>query len=244
MSHAAVAELDYALDVKVLSSALKRGIYLRHPSEVNRREVYKVSVKPIFPEAATVDTKLAFEWRLRLECPDSWVNCPEYLILAQSGKTFSIEVDPRMLQEGMHVSTVKGYLVDHPAAGTVLEVPITILKPQVVPGYAPEAETDGALSLGTLSLEQGERFRKFVVPPMGCTFIDAVICDSRHAPREGGETEGGADDERCLDESGGDASARLLVLHAVQLMSGSAYCKHEKQVKTVPLLQQHRIYIF
>lgn len=238
MSHAAVPELDYTLSVQVLSSAFKRGIYLRHPSEVSRREVYKVCVKPVFPESATVDTKLSFEWKLRLECPAAWVNCPEYVILAQSGKTFSVEVDPRMLEEGMHVSSVKGYLVNHPEAGVVVEVPITVLKPQTVSGYVPEAQTDGSLSLGTLSLEQGERFRKFIVPPVGCTYIDALICDSRHAPREGGETQDRVegDDDRCPDGSGGDASARLLVLHAVQIMTGSAYCKHEKQVSSIRLI--------
>jgi tripeptidyl-peptidase II len=233
---APIKELDYFLNVQVLCSAFPRGIYLRHPSEVTRREAYKVTIKPIFPDRASSDDKLDFEWRLRLNCPDTWVSCPEYLIMSQSGKTFNIEVDPRGLTEGMHVSCVKGYLEDYPDAGFLLEVPITVLKPRVIPGFqsdaAPSEDLDTQVSLGPLSLEQGERFRKFIVPPIGCTYIDAVISDSRHAPRMDGEISDSvpSDDTNPDTNHYGDASARMLVLHAVQIMRGSPYNKHEKEV--------------
>ena len=270
--HAAVQALDHALSVTVLSSAFRRGIYLRHPSEVSRRETYKVNIKPLFPEHVSLDTQLNFEWKLQLSSSARWVVCPEYVILAQSGKTFSVEVDPCGLSEGMHTTTVRGVLLENPNAGFVFELPVTVLKPQVVTGFdvnynnnlsknkqpiddmdtnAPSLQdignanintassidngkdardADNTLSLGTLSLEQGERYRKFLVPPLGCTYMDVVICDARHYPCETGddteetvpgETEGG---------SGDNASARMLVLHIVQLMKGSPYCKHEKQV--------------
>lgn len=227
-----MSALDYALNVTVQSSSFRRGIYLRHPSEVSKRETYKVTVDPIFPELASSDAKLNFELKLRLSCPDQWVTCPDYLILAKSGKTFSIEVDPRALPEGMHVSSVQGSLDDHPEAGFIFQVPITVLKPQIVSGfdaYGPRDDMDNSMSLGTLSLEQGERLRKFLVPPLGCTYIDAIISDSRHAPLEGAESTSAAPDEKETSVSG-DASSRLLAVHAVQLMQGSSYSKHEKQV--------------
>lgn len=233
-----ISELDYHLDVSVLSHAMSRGIYLRHLSEVSQRETYKVEVKPIFPKTASSDIRLNFEWKLKLSCDSPWVKCPEFLILAQSGKTFSVEIDPRGLSEGMHVACVRGALADNPDAGFVLEVPITVLKPQVVEGYratqpasAQGLDPDNTLSLGTISLRQGERNRKFLVPPVGCTFMDAIISDARHAPNEAGE-EGESSEglQEGSPDGQGDSSARMLVLHMVQLMKGSAYSKHEKQV--------------
>jgi tripeptidyl-peptidase-2 len=267
--HAAVPELDLALTASVLGAGTaRRGIYLRHAAEVSRRETHKVNVKPLFPKGVSTDARLGFEWRLLLSCSAAWVRAPDCLILAGSGKTFGLDVDPRGLPEGLHTALVRGVLADRAGAGAVFELPVTVLVPQVVHGFrapglslspdssystspspsnrlgqgqgseAPDA--DNTLSLGSLSLGQGERYRKFLVPPPGCTYMDAVIRDARHFPSaaaEDSESSGPPAGEGPGPTGGGsgggagNAAGRMLVLHAVQLMQGSAYSKHEKQVR-------------
>ena len=79
---------------------------MRHPTEVTSMSTYKVSVNPKFPKQATADHKLDFEIKMRLHCHYAtssgveWVTAPQWVVMASSGKTFNIEVDPTELAEG------------------------------------------------------------------------------------------------------------------------------------------------
>lgn len=236
-----ITSLDCLLNVEVLHAAFKRGVYLRHASEVSRIGTYKVKVKPVFPESAGSDDKLNFESTMKLSTTaPSWVKCPEYLVMSSVGKVFNVEVDPRGLPEGLHLAYVHGHLDQHPDAGFVFQVPITVVKSETIEssqlGAIEKSEQfDNSRSLGIVSLSYGERFRKFLVPPLGCTFIDAIISDSRHAPLDGGDEA----ETAVFEETGSglsNASGRMLVVHAVQLMNGSEYRKHEKEASYYKIL--------
>lgn len=160
--------------------------------------------------------------RLRLEVTASWVTAPSHLLLLNSTKTFSVQVDPRGLPTGsLNVAFVRGFDESQPAeSGPIFELPVTVVRPEVIP--------DGgvSLSVGELSFTPGERIRRFIVPPPGCTYVDCHIVDTRTPSRAAvtgtdGPVVGVAFDEQAEDagdEGGaGDDGSRTLVLHAMQV---------------------------
>ena len=260
--------LDYHLEVEVVNDNFTRGIYLRHPSEVNSLGTYKVTVKPIFPVNISVDIRIGFEWTLELQSSAAWVRCADYLMFAQSGKTFSVEVDPTLLGEGFHTAYIRAYVHGNRAAGFVCEVPITVIKPivifpcswtedicssnDIVPTRSSTELTPGSnqWSLGVVRLEPGERYRKFIVPPLGCTYIDAIITDSRHAAVEGGEScddqvddAEGASEAVSAGSGAADSSGRMVLLHALQLIKGIPYRDNEKDVSDL-IISFHANFIY
>jgi tripeptidyl-peptidase-2 len=236
MQHSSLSQLDYHVEVEVLSDHFSRGIYLRTTSEVNNVGTHKVNVKPIFPLECPVDVRIHYELSLRLESTAEWVRCSDHLMFAQSGKTFNVEVDPTGLPEGLHTASIKAYSYHNPESGFLFQVPITVIKPEVVSlGDSNRLANERGLNvraLGTIQLAAGERYRKFLVPPLGCTYVDAVITDSRHAATETEVTpqDPGATEEVSAASDRDDNSGRIICIHALQIMKGVPYRDHEKEV--------------
>ena len=80
--------------------------------------------------------------------------------------------------------------------------------------------TDGG---EVLLFPNAHRMRNFLVPPLGCSSIEAVITDCRNGSSADAGVEGDTD-------SKDDSSSRLVVLHALQTMRGTPYRKHEHNV--------------
>ena len=140
--------------------------------------------------------------------------------------------------------------------GPLFEIPVTVVKPEVmVPNTL-------SYEFGVRSLASGERVRKFLVPPLGCTYIDAVIRDCRtikdedesiqshpvaddkisNVPPEEEEDGRGiisADVGEELYGGGGtgvDGSGKQIVLHSIQLFRGTPYRDIEEKVRLINML--------
>ena len=119
-----------------------------------------------------------YELRIRLEATATWIQVPEHLIMLQSGKTVSVHIDPRRLATGHHVHYIRGYDTSQPREhGSLFQITITVIIPEVM------VERTTSLELGKLTLAPGERLRKFIVPPRGCSYIDLLIHDPRQPSR-------------------------------------------------------------
>ena len=126
----------------------------------------------------TSEVTCGYELRIRLEATATWIQVPEHLIMLQSGKTVSVHIDPRRLVTGHHVHYIRGYDTSQPREhGSLFQIPITVIIPEVM------VEGTTSLELGKLTLAPGERLRKFIVPPRGCSYIDLLIHDPRQPAR-------------------------------------------------------------
>lgn len=183
-----------------------RGVYLRQASETTSSHTFIVTVDPQFRPEDDISSdaqreKLNFEGHFRLESKEDWVSAPDHFMLYNNGRSFKIQVDPTKLDPGVHTTRVNGLDTDKPSSGTVFSVPITVVK------CLPEQITH---SLGTLSFAPAECKRFFLQPPLGSTWMDVTIRDTRG--------------ENCED-----SATKLVVLHTVQLLPHAAYRDHEVQ---------------
>ena len=187
---------DVGLTVRVESQRFSRGIYLRQPIESETANTFKVNIDPIFHDNITSMQRTDFELRIVLESTVPWVKCAEKMLLVEGGKTLALFIDPRDLPPGVHVASVNGYDESHMELGPRFRIPITVVRSEKIPDrcctWHLEMESEStaastslprAASTRVLSREitflPSERIRRFIVPPKGCAFIDAVIVDRR-----------------------------------------------------------------
>lgn len=163
---------DIPVNIKIQSERFSRGIYLKQPYETSNASTYKVLIEPFFKEKTAAAVKVHFEVRLKLESSASWVRCNEHVILLASGKDIQVYLDPTGLTEGLHVEFIRAFDEDNLQLGPIFSIPITVVKPEVI--HTTE------VSFGIMNLSPGERVRRFICPPLGCQFVDAVIKDIRH----------------------------------------------------------------
>ena len=149
-------------------------------------------------------------YRLCLVSTESWIKCPHVIVLGFSCKTFAVSVDPCELPPGLHVGFVNVFEDGALQRGVLFRLPITVTKPELLPPH------NVALTMNSLSFDKEERFRKFFLPPAGCSFLDITIKDGRL-------------------EGEGDNSPRLLVIHGIQLFPGVPYRDNEKKVFLIRL---------
>lgn len=194
--------------VIVLGDRFKRGIYLRGSLETSIKDSFKVAVTPTFRDKVSAEDKIEYELHLDLESTQSWVQCPASMLLVRSEKVFTITVDPSQLPSGVHVAFVRAFEEGNREKGFIFQVPVVITKPQIVPKGTSE------MDLGLIEFTEVDRYRKFLIPPSGCNFVDIIVKDPRLAATQAA-----------------DASPRVLVLHTVHLFMGVPYRDFEKQVK-------------
>ena len=255
--------IDYEsipIKIEVSSERFTRGIYLRHAFETSIVNTYKVDITPIFsPNNSFRDTdqQIRYERRVRLVSSASWITCPDMMLLVQSGKQIAIIVDSRELKlETVYSEFVRGYvdtgiedeheIIKQPF---LFDIPITVIRPKVIP-----PNTNRLIYKSITFNDNSSRYRKFIVPPAGCQFVDCVIRDSRSCNNvvsnttidsigesletiRGNELVPESADETSTyvsdidyDSNNSDGNVRMLVLHAVQLFKGTPYRDNEKDV--------------
>ena len=260
---------DIGFSIKVESQRFSRGIYLRQPLEANTADTFRVSINTDFHDNVTPMAQTEFESRTLLSSTVPWVKCAERVLLVQGSKTISIFIDPRDLPPGVHVAFVRGYDEAYPELGPQFQIPITVVRPEIIAYQTPSyrIEMEGKKDVGVsvnntdksqLTFTPGERMRRFIVPPRGCTFIDAVITDCR---MEQGTTAvtpsvsilnadtGSVDVDGDDSVTGGarDGTARLMCFHALQIQRGTSYNVHQKQVNykyNLSSVSYHNIFSF
>ena len=225
-------------------TASDTGVYIRDAGAAGAAHEYNVSVTPLFQEPLDdctpsangdldVSAKISYERRVALvsQAPE-WVRCSSHILLAADGKSFSLRVDPRMLPpgSGVHHAQVLGFDADAPGAGPLFRVPITVVKPIVLPPAHLGAHSglDIATADEPLQLVPGTISRHFLQVPKGATWVDVVLRRvDRGIPASDGRRDGGggagagagAGSQPCDSDAGDgvDTASRLLVLHTTQV---------------------------
>eukprot|EP01012_Entosiphon_sulcatum_P052354 TRINITY_DN7195_c0_g1_i1.p1 TRINITY_DN7195_c0_g1~~TRINITY_DN7195_c0_g1_i1.p1 ORF type:complete len:1271 (-),score=203.54 TRINITY_DN7195_c0_g1_i1:50-3862(-) len=153
---------NVAFHVTVPSRNKSRGLYLRTFEETSYMAQHGLRVKPVFNSAATVAEKVAFSAKLELKSSAAWVKTPQFVVLQNSTKFFSIDVDPTQLPSGL-ASFAEIVAVDatNTEAAPVFRFPITVIRPLANPTYAPPPLV--------VDLTQGEVARRFLHVPTGAT---------------------------------------------------------------------------
>uniref|UniRef100_A0A2P2I7P3 Tripeptidyl-peptidase 2 n=1 Tax=Hirondellea gigas TaxID=1518452 RepID=A0A2P2I7P3_9CRUS len=176
-----------------------KGIYLRNWLG-NRSMDISVSVEPVqFDDTRADDNvKRSLNLDLVLTCDATWVNCPEYLHMSYTLRSFMIRVNPHSLERGrVYQTTVKGYVASAPEKGPLFEVPITVMMPilELEHGYlyksAPEVYKAGCVK------------RVFLRVPEGATWATLSI------------------------KSGNSDQNQRITLHAVQLFPQSSVLTYD-----------------
>lgn len=208
-------DIYFAVGITSLSGK-PRGIYLRQPDESAVRQTFAVSVDPQFKREDTISEEMQrrqidLELHFSLETSVSWVKAPtNFVLMANEGRSFEIEVDPTGLKPGFHTAKVCGIQVGKPHRKALFSVPITVIKPML-----PVQRT---VELGSLEFEPAEIKRFFVVPPPGSTWMDVILRDTR---------------DIAIDA---DASNRLIAMHTVQLLPHATFRENEcsKRLSLMP----------
>ena len=205
--HNIFPDVHYHVAIENLSGS-PRGVYLRQPHETSVPLSLAVSIDPQWRrQDVTTRTaqqeKIAYETHFTItSTAPGWVKTPAHFILMNNGRSFKIDVDPSQLPPGLHTAQVLGVDANHPDAGPLFRVPITVTKPMPLP------EDTTTLDLGVLSFTPAETKRFFVVPPLGATWMDVVLTDMRQPSEE--------------------AYTKLYALHTVQLLPHAAYRDFEQ----------------
>jgi tripeptidyl-peptidase II len=199
---------DIYYNVKIVNKHnTPRGIYLRHNTETNVKQTISVSIEPQFRRETTISNelqqlKINYEKQFTLSCNESWVTIPQYICLMNSPRDFTIEIDPTKLQPGGPYTTrVVAYDTTRTDKHVMFSVPITVVKPLPI---------ENEYIFKDITFVPSEIKRYFVVPPPGSTFMDVTITDLRQS---------------SIDN---DTSAKMIMLHTIQLLPNTSYKQMEK----------------
>ncbi|KAI8818578.1 subtilase family-domain-containing protein [Fimicolochytrium jonesii] len=197
------AAFDVHYDISVNGG---RGIYLRDAHQTTEIGVFQTDVKVRFFDEEKEGINLRkgdFEVRLALVPSKKWINAPEHVLMASSGRSFAVEVDPTGLDAGHHFGEVVAYDVKNPKAGPLFRVPITVCKP-IQPNLR-SGDSIAYYKWDKLQFSPGEIKRHFISIPPGANFAELVV--------------------RSVNR---DSSARFIA-HLLQLQPQTRYTKHEHE---------------
>lgn len=178
----------------------RRGVYIRQPEETLVKQTFSADINPVFGTEDDADAhlqqkRIEFEMKTALEASAPWIEVPEFFMLMHNGRSFKFTVDPTKLEPGVHTANIMGYDVNKKDAGPRFSVPVTVVK---------TLDKSPSISLGSLEFESNEVKRFFLDVPENASWMDVTVKDSR---------------EPSKDEN----SARLMVLHTIQLLPQNAY---------------------
>ncbi|KAJ3390848.1 hypothetical protein HDU84_006939 [Entophlyctis sp. JEL0112] len=163
--------LDVLYDIKVGGNNRGRGLYLRTPEETTHTQRQTVKITPLFAKPLEVETSakmLEFEAKVNLVCSAPWIQAPEFVLIANSGREFLFNVDPSELGPGLHVGDILGYDTNLRGAGPLFKIPITICKANL--------SADKSLrKFNDLEFDSGEIKREFIDVPPGANFATISV---------------------------------------------------------------------
>eukprot|EP00051_Salpingoeca_urceolata_P014677 m.187358 g.187358 ORF g.187358 m.187358 type:complete len:1260 (+) comp18155_c0_seq12:47-3826(+) len=178
-----------------------RGVYLREHADAgghNSVDAY-VTITPKLHENRPQQERIEFDLSFDVSCTASWLSGPSHFVLKHAQRGFKFQIDTGSLGEGVFYGEVVGVPQDDPSRGPLFRVPVTVVKPAVVPQGG-----CGSIAHSNLAYTPGQVRRYFVQPPAGATWADVTI--------KGGDYEG----------------ARLFALHVQQLLPSKAFSATKK----------------
>ncbi|EEB09705.1 tripeptidyl-peptidase II Tpp2 [Schizosaccharomyces japonicus yFS275] len=158
--------IDRDVSFKVSGPQGNRGIYLRESADFQEASRHTFTVSPVFYDGQE-SLKAHFEMQLTLSATEPWIQATEYIMMAGTGRSFAIRVDPTSLTPGFHFGKIRAYDAKSQQRRVVFEIPVTIMKPFEV--------TDNTLSLKSLTFEPSKIERRFITPPKGTTYAEIRI---------------------------------------------------------------------
>nr|NP_594951.1 tripeptidyl-peptidase II Tpp2 [Schizosaccharomyces pombe]Q9UT05.1 RecName: Full=Tripeptidyl-peptidase 2 homolog; Short=TPP-2; AltName: Full=Multicorn protease [Schizosaccharomyces pombe 972h-]CAB55179.1 tripeptidyl-peptidase II Tpp2 [Schizosaccharomyces pombe] len=144
----------------------KRGVYLRNPTEVCSPSRHMFNVAPKFEDGEEYE-KSHFEVQLSLATTQPWIQAPEYVMMAGTGRGIPVRVDPTALAPGHHFGKVLAYDASNESRRCVFEIPVTVMKPSSI--------SNTCFSLRDVSFEPTLIKRHFLVPPKGATYVEIRV---------------------------------------------------------------------
>ena len=138
------------------------GIYVRDavPDDPIER---RVAVGVDWPRDVTNEERTSFERRLVLESDAPWVEVPPRLGVNAAGAAFPVRIAVKGLPRGISEARVRGFDPDRRDVGPLLEVPVTIIRPEALDG-------DGRCA-AEITAAPGERVSKFLEVPSGASMV-------------------------------------------------------------------------
>lgn len=166
-THAKLLQASPLLAVQVGGDAYHRGVLLDQPWQLLREVNKSVTIKPIFPSAASAKTQRNYVQRFKLSCESDWVTCGENLVMTGSGRRVSLRIDPTRLNPGVWFTQVVGTFADQSDAPPAFRIPVTVIVPET---KDPQAEVKWAATL-----KPGLAIRKAFVVPADCQWMTAQV---------------------------------------------------------------------
>ncbi len=115
-----------------------KGIYLRgNHGQCTVVQERSVEIEPVFLDNDNVppQDKVDFDMQLTLVTSGTsratWLRHATHVNVHYAPKAFAVHVDPTSLPPGLHFAAIKGYESSKPEKGWVLDIPVTVLKPEV-----------------------------------------------------------------------------------------------------------------
>ncbi|ETW08521.1 hypothetical protein H310_01084 [Aphanomyces invadans] len=163
-------EFPLYYDVRVPSHQNNRGIYLRELDQLVEKD-FNVNVEPIFHKDARNDHRIQFELSLKLVPTKPWIATADHLTLLHQGRYFKVSVNSDALTAGAaHFGEVIAYDTKNLGRGPVFRIPVTVVKPEVIPA----AKQHAALQL-VKELEPANISRTFYQVPAGATWVNVSV---------------------------------------------------------------------
>ena len=126
-----IRQVEYEYSVNIADS--RRGIYMRQPVEVTKKQTYSITVNPKFGnDSVDFDSqreRVEYEMDVAVESTASWVETPDLFVLMNNGRAFKVTVDPTQLLPGVHTAHVRAYDAGNWEKGPLFSVPVTVIKP-------------------------------------------------------------------------------------------------------------------
>ncbi|OQS04901.1 tripeptidyl-peptidase [Thraustotheca clavata] len=158
-------------DVRVPTRGNARGIYLREAEDMKDNSL-AVNVEPIFHKDALNEDKIAYEMHLRLVPSKPWIRCADSLVILHSGRNFKVDVNTSSLPSGAHYGEVVAYDSNNTTRGAVFRIPVTIIKPEILPPAEDSVKLVKDMLPGSIA-------RSFYQVPQGATWMTVSV--SRNA---------------------------------------------------------------
>ncbi|KAI8808438.1 Tripeptidyl peptidase II-domain-containing protein [Cladochytrium replicatum] len=149
----------------------ERGVYLRELDETSTVGAVGITVQPKFlnaDEPRVNASKLTLELQMSLSSTASWIQAPDFLLLNNGGRTFSIKIDPVSLPPGLHYAEVQGFDTKAVDAGPLFRVPVTVVKPL-------PREPSAVYKFENVRFEPGTVERRFIAVPADANFVEIIM---------------------------------------------------------------------
>lgn len=161
-------DLAHTLQYDVTVNKDMRGVYLRDLAECETTQQFSVNVSPVYPkmkDSRQNASKLTLDIQACLETSHDWIEAPDFAMINNGGRGFSIRVDPSHLKPGLHVGHVLGYDSENKHLGPIFKIPVTVCKPDL------NAISSSYINYEDIDFSPGDIKRYFIHVPAGSNFV-------------------------------------------------------------------------